>query len=378
MIRFLGSLLVFFAFGATKGLAASSSHASELHHFHVEEVVGGLSHPWSIVFLPDGEVLVSERPGRLRLIRDGRLESIPVRGLPRIDPNGQGGLLDLALHPDFAENRWLYFSYVDRTSAGFTTNMARGRYLDGRLTEVQVLFTAFPRSSGGRHFGGRIVFDAAGYVYLSIGDRGQMERAQDFSDHAGSIIRLHDDGRIPADNPFADEADMKPEIYATGTRNAQGMAMHPLSGEIWMQEHGPRGGDEVNRLIAGANYGWPKATHGIDYDGSTITPHTELPGMESPLWHWTPSIAPSGMLFYAGDMFPHWQNQLFIGALRGQLISRLETSQDETGQWQVQEVEQFFEGQSRIRDIRQAPDGSIWVLTDHNPGQVLRLIPVLP
>lgn len=349
---------------------------SDLYRLQLEVLAEGLEHPWALAFLPEGEVLISERPGRLRVFRDGQLQPDPVTGLPPIHPNGQGGLLDLVLHPDFERNRLIYFSYVDRDRQGFTTRVARARYRDGQLSDLQPVFTAEPRSSTGRHFGGRMVFDANTRLYISVGDRGDMDRAQDLNDHAGKIIRLLDDGTIPTDNPWVGEAGKRPEIYAYGTRNAQGMALHPVTGEVWVQEHGPRGGDEVNRIRAGLNYGWPRATHGVDYTGLSLTPHKALPGMESPLWHWTPSIAPSGMLFYTGELFPRWQGQLLVGALAGQLISRLEV----TGQgdaWQVVERERLLQSEGRIRDLRQAPDGSIWVLTDARRGHLLRLTPAV-
>lgn len=349
---------------------------SDLYRLQLDVLAEGLEHPWALVFLPEGEVLITERPGRLRVFRDGKLQPEPVSGLPPVHPNGQGGLLDLVLHPDFERNRLLYFSYVDRDRQGFTTRVARARYRDGQLSELQPVFTAEPRSNGGRHFGGRMVFDADGYLYISVGDRGEMDRAQNLNDHAGKIIRLRDDGSIPADNPWVGEAGQRPEIYAYGTRNAQGMALHPVTGDVWAQEHGPRGGDEVNRIRAGLNYGWPKATHGVDYTGLSLTPHKTLPGMESPLWHWTPSIAPSGMLFYTGELFPRWQGQLLIGALAGQLISRLEVTA-EGDAWQVVERERLLQSEGRIRDLQQAPDGSIWILTDARRGQLLRLTPAL-
>ncbi|SFX11607.1 PQQ-dependent sugar dehydrogenase [Marinospirillum alkaliphilum] len=348
---------------------------SDLYPLQVEQLTDGLENPWSLVFLPEGEVLITERPGRLRRLIDGQLMPQPVSGLPPVHPTGQGGLLDLALHPDFEQNRWLYFSYVDRNREGYTTRVARGVYRSGRLSAVEVIFTAEPRSSGGRHFGSRLVFDHEGYLYITIGDRGEMQRAQDPADHAGSVIRLHADGRIPDTNPGVLKSGWRPEIYAIGTRNAQGMALHPETGEVWLQEHGPRGGDEVNRIQAGLNYGWPEVTHGRNYTGTSITPHQHLPGMESPLWHWTPSIAPSGMMFYTGELFPAWQGQLLVGALAGRLISRLEVS-GSGDDWQVAEQERFFQVMNvRVRDVRQAPDGSIWVLTDDRNGQLLRLSP---
>lgn len=362
---------------ATSGIQTikTQQYSIELH-----KIADGLQHPWSIAFLPDGEILVTERAGRLRRIVDRQLLAEPVGGLPDIHAVGQGGLLDLALHPDFARNRWLYFSYTDRTPDGLTTNLARGRYENGTLTAVQRLFSASPRSDQGQHFSGRIVFNHLGYLYLSIGDRGEMQRAQERNDHAGSVIRLHDDGRIPDDNPWVGQPNIKPEIYSWGHRNIQGMTVHPTTGEIWATEHGARGGDEINRIQRGQNYGWPLVTHGVNYDGQPISAQTERADLVSPLLHWTPSIAPSGLTFYSGNDFPAWQGQLLSGALKDRLISRLSmTSSASNGQasgWQVKEQERFLQqfGQ-RIRDIRQAPDGSLWLLTDERNGQVLQLKP---
>ncbi|WP_409522445.1 PQQ-dependent sugar dehydrogenase [Nitrincola sp. MINF-07-Sa-05] len=341
----------------------------------LEIVADNLAHPWSIAFLPDGEVLVTERPGRLRRLVDDELLSEPVTGLPDVTASGQGGLLDLALHPEFADNRLLYFSYSDQTSAGMTTRVARARYESGQLQEVEPIFEALPRSSGGRHFAGRMVFDPDGYLYISVGDRGEMERAQNPSDHAGSIIRLNDDGSVPENNPFVDQSQVRDEIFTWGNRNPQGLTVHPQTGEVWSNEHGPRGGDEINLIRSGLNYGWPEVTHGINYTGFSITPHTELPGMESPLLHWTPSIAPSGIVFYTGSDFPLWQGQIFSGALRDKLISRVSVKETDEG-YLLQEEERFLQefGQ-RIRDIRQGPDGYLWLLTDENPGQIVRIKP---
>jgi len=371
--------------GSLAGLVlagAALSHASEsipidTHHYSLslDIVADNLAHPWSIVFLPDGEMLVSERPGRLRRILDGELLAEPVTGLPEVAASGQGGLLDLALHPEFSQNRLLYFSYSDQTPDGMTTRVDRARYEDGRLDKLEPVFEALPRSSGGRHFAGRLVFDHEGYLYISVGDRGEMARAQDPADHAGSIIRLNDDGTIPDDNPFVDQSEGRDEIYTWGNRNPQGLTVHPQTGEVWSNEHGPRGGDEINLIRSGLNYGWPEVTHGINYSGFSITPHNELPGMESPLLHWTPSIAPSGITFYTGSHFPLWQGQIFSGALRDRLISRVSVTETEEG-YHLHEEERFLQefGQ-RIRDIRQGPDGYLWLLTDENPGQVVRILP---
>jgi aldose sugar dehydrogenase len=299
------ALLALLIFGITAACTAETRFDTREHVVRMVEAADGLEHPWSMAFLPGGDMLITERPGRLRILRNGELLAEPVTGLPEIRASGQGGLLDLALHPDFESNRLLYFSYAAGHQRGITTHVARGRFEDDALHDVEVLFVAEPASGGGRHFGSRLLFDRDGYLYITVGDRGQMDRAQRLDDHAGTTIRLHDDGRIPEDNPFTGRDGVRPEIYTYGNRNAQGMALHPDTGDVWQNEHGPRGGDELNLIRAGVNYGWPVITHGIDYSGATIGEGiTEKEGMEQPVHHWTPSIAPSGMTFYSGDVFP--------------------------------------------------------------------------
>ena len=351
--------------------ASEQGSATDSAEYRVVPLTGGLSHPWALAFLPGGDILISERPGRLRIFRDGALLPDPVPGLPEIAATGQGGLLDLALHPDFDDNRWLYFTYAASVGPGVTTRLARARFEDDRLQDVEVLFTAEPASRGGRHFGSRIVFDGDGYVFLSVGDRGDMPRAQRLDDHAGSIIRLHDDGRIPEDNPFVGRADARPEIYAWGVRNPQGMALHPETGVLWEHEHGPRGGDEINIIEPGLNYGWPVISHGIDYSGAVIGEGIrEKEGMEQPLHHWTPSIAPSGMAFYRGDAFPGWEGDLLVGALAHRHLARLSLDHEAV----ISEVRMLEDQNRRIRDVR-VRDGVIYVLTDHDPGELLRIEP---
>jgi aldose sugar dehydrogenase len=356
--------------------AGAGEHGSAADtDYRAVTLAGGLAHPWAMVFLPDGDILISERPGRLRVFRDGALLREPVPGLPEITASGQGGLLDLALHPDFEDNRWLYFTYAASVGRGVTTRLARARFEGDRLHDVEVLFTAEPASRGGRHFGGRIVFDRDGYVFLSVGDRGDKPRAQRLDDHAGSIIRLHDDGRVPEDNPFVGRAGARPEIYAYGVRNPQGMTLHPETGMLWEHEHGPRGGDEINIIQRGLNYGWPVISHGIDYSGAVIGEGIrEKEGMEQPLYHWTPSIAPSGMAFYQGGAFAGWDGDLLVGALAHRHLARLILDDDHAVASEVR----MLEGQGRrIRDVR-VRDGLIYVLTDHDPGELLRIEPPGP
>lgn len=366
-------LTLIFVVAVTACRAADPANSGEEHAFRVVTMTRGLEHPWGLAFLPDGRRLVTERPGRLRLVAaDGTLDPQPVTGLPTIAIHGQGGLLDVALHPGFAENGLIYLSYAARGEGGVGTEVARGRLVDHRLENVEVLFRQQPKSSGGRHFGSRLVFDRQGYLYITLGDRGEQERAQKMDDLAGKIVRLHDDGRIPADNPFADRPGARPEIYSLGNRNVQGAALHPLTGELWAQEHGPQGGDEVNVIRAGRNYGWPVITYGVEYVvGTKIGEGTHKPGMEQPLHVWVPSIAPSGMAFYQGDRFPRWRGDLFVGALKDQMLVRLRFD----GEKRVEE-ERLLKGVlGRIRDVRAGPDGYLYLLTDSPDGVIARLEP---
>lgn len=344
---------------------------SELHDFRVTTVVAGLEHPWGLAFLPDGDMLVTERPGRLRTIHDGVLQPEPVPGLPEVAVAGQGGLLDVELHPDFSDNRWVYLSYAASGVGGYGTEVARGRYRDGRLEDIEVLFRAEPREPGGRHFGSRLVFDNDGYLYITLGDRGHMPNGQDLSTHTGSIIRVHDNGSVPRDNPFA--GGERPEIFTYGNRNVQGAALHPDTGILWAHEHGPQGGDELNIIEAGNNYGWPVITYGANYgSGTQIGEGTHKPGMEQPVWYWDPSIAPSGMTFYTGDRFPGWRNSVFIGALKYELLARLELD----GRRVVKEERMLEGAYGRIRAVEEGPDGNLYLLTDEGDGRLLRLQPV--
>ncbi len=342
------------------------------HDLRIVPVVSGLDHPWSLAFLPDGRMLVTERPGRLRIVREGRLEPEPVSGLPPIEERGQGGLLDVALHPRFAENGLVYLSYAGPGPGGVGTEVARGKLVGRRLENVEILFRMEPKSGARQHFGSRLVFDRQGYLYITLGDRGEMERAQRPGDHAGSVIRLHDDGRVPADNPFVGQKGWKPEKYTLGHRNMQGAALHPRTGELWTHEHGPQGGDEINVIRAGVNYGWPVITYGVNYvTGTKIGEGNRKPGMAQPVHYWTPSIAPSGMAFYTGDAFPRWRGDLFVGALRDEMVVRLRLDGE-----RVVVEERFLKGVlGRIRDVRQGPDGFLYLLTDEDDGALVRLEP---
>jgi glucose/arabinose dehydrogenase len=368
-------LLPFLA-GLTAALVACAQAVdtvkSDEHEFRVVTVVEGLQYPWGLAFLPDGRMLVTEREGRLRIIKDGKLDPQPVAGLPQIALHGQGGLLDVAHHPRFAENSLVYLAYAARGSDGVGTEVARGKLVGNRLENVQVIFRQQPKGGTGNHFGSRLVFDSAGMLYITLGDRGEMERAQKPDDHAGSVIRLHDDGRVPADNPFVGRAGWKPEKYTLGNRNIQGAALHPQTGMLWTHEHGPRGGDEVNVIRAGTNYGWPVITYGVNYGTRTrIGEGTAKPGMAQPLHYWVPSIAPSGMAFYTGEKFPRWRGDLFVGALKDQMLVRLKLD----GEKVVREERLLKDRLGRIRDVRVGPDGYVYLLTDEAAGVLARLEP---
>ena len=331
-----------------------------------------LEQPWAIAFLPDGRLLITERPGRLRLFAKGRLERAPVGGVPKVYAQVQGGLLDVCLHPRFADNRVLYLSYAAASQGGVATVVARAELAEsGGLRAVRPIFEALPRASGGLHFGSRIVFDRAGLMYVTTGERFQMQRAQDLGDLSGKVVRLKDDGSMPPDNPFVGRTGVRPEIFTYGHRNPQGIALHPDTGRIWLVEHGPRGGDELNLLAAGANYGWPLATHGIDYNGTKISDHKSLPGMKDPVRAWVPSISPCGLAFYTGDTFPGWKGSLFTGALSNRALFRIELDGDRY----VGEERLLVDRLPYIRDVRQGPDGLLYLVTYSDDGGLFRLEP---
>jgi glucose/arabinose dehydrogenase len=369
------ALLALAASPAGPALAQDRAEVSEQAAFRAVTLAKGLDHPWGMAFLPGGGILITERPGGLRLYSDGRLQPGAIQGSPQVAARGQGGLLDVALHPDFAQNRLVYLSYAGAGPGGAGTEVARARFDGTELTGLEVIFRAEPKTPGGAHYGSRLAFDREGRLYISLGDRrNYLEEAQNPANHLGSIIRLEDDGEVPGDNPFLGVEGSRPEIFSYGHRNVQGLALNPASGEIWAHEHGPRGGDEVNILKAGANFGWPAITYGIDYSGAIISDKTEAPGMEQPVVYWVPSIAPSGMAFYDGDLFSQWKGDLFVGALAGRHLRRLELQGDEvTGQ------EELLTGlRERIRDVRSGPDGYLYLLTDSGNGRLIRLEPISP
>ncbi len=346
---------------------------TEEHAVRIVAVTTGLDHPWSIAWLPDGRALVTERPGRLRILHpDGRVDPDPVAGLPAVVASGQGGLFDVAPHPDFASNGLVYLSYAAEGPDGVGTALARGRLAAQRLENVEVLFRQSPAGRTGRHFGGRIVFDGKGHVFLTLGERGEQDRAQRHDDHAGSVIRLLEDGQVPPDNPWVGQAGWKPEKYTLGNRNLQGAALHPQTGELWTNEHGPQGGDELNLVRAGANYGWPVITYGVEYGvGTKIGEGTQKPGMEQPVHFWVPSIGVSGLTFYTGERFPKWRGDAFVGSLKFGLLVRLRLDGG-----RVVHEERMLDGKyGRLRDVRTGPDGFLYLLTDESDGAVLRLEP---
>ena len=350
-------------------LTADTSHG----RVRVVTVAEGLEHPWGVAFLPDGRALVTERPGRLRIVgADGQL-SAPLAGVPAVSANGQGGLLDVQIDPEFAKNRLVYLSYAEPREGGNGTAVARGTLGERGLDDVQVIFRQDVTIDGRHHFGSRLVFDRGGRLFVTLGDRNsERNRAQTLDSHVGKVVRIERDGTVPADNPFVDRAGAKPEIWSYGHRNVQGAALHPVTGELWTNEHGPRGGDELNRTLAGLNYGWPKVTYGVQYSGKAISETATAPGIEPPVHYWVPSIATSGLLFYTGSRFPRWQGSGFVGGLASQRLARLEMDGN-----RVVGEEALLEGvlRQRVRDVEQGPDGAIYLLTDEYNGKLLRVEP---
>jgi aldose sugar dehydrogenase len=337
-------------------------------------VARGLANPWAVAFLPDGRFLITERVGRLRIVeRDGRLGE-PVAGLPAVDGGGQCGLLDVVLDPKFADNAWVYWSYAEAGDGGNGTAVARGKLQGNRLAEVQVIFRQLPKVSSQSHCGSRLTFARDGRLFVVLGDRfSRKDDAQTLDNHLGKVVRIEADGKVPADNPFVSTAGARPEIWSLGHRNMQGAALHPQTGELWATEHGPQGGDELNVVLAGRNYGWPLLTYGRNYGlGTRIGEEGPKAGFEQPLKHWVPvSVAPSGMAFLTSDRYPGWKGNLFVGTLRGQSLIRLELDGH-----RVLKEELLLTGmRSRMRDVRQGPDGWLYILTDSADGQLMRLTP---
>jgi len=353
-------------------LLADHAFADEHAGFEVETVAAGLEHPWSLVFLPDGRMLVSERPGRLRIVDRKGVVSAPVKGLPPIFSEGQGGLLGLLLDRNFSDNHVIYFSYSEPVDDKARTAVASGRLVNSRLEDLRVIFRQQPATNGKNHFGSRLVQMPDGTLFITLGERfDHMNEAQNISNTLGTIVRIHPNGSVPKDNPFVGRKNAKPEIWSYGHRNVQGAAIHPQSGALWIHEHGPRGGDEINIPLAGRNYGWPEASYGIHYWLIPIKDEHAEQGFEEPIYHWTPSIAPSGMFFYTGDLFPQWKGDLFIGALAARKVVVLELE----GERVTSESSILEDLNSRIRDLAQDSDGYIYLLTDEDDGKVIKLVP---
>jgi len=361
-------IIVYFFLISSISCAQDKSYVGSIEYSH-EVVVSGLSIPWGFVFLEDGSMLITEKQGELIHFNNGKKASIS--DLPSIKAQGQGGLLDIKLHPNYATNGWIYISYSSPEGDGDGANTAimRFKLQNNMAVDKKLLYKATPNTTKGQHFGSRIEFDNDGYMYFSIGDRGNRDvNPQNIELDGGKIYRLHDDGRIPDDNPFTGESNAKKAIYSYGHRNAQGMAKHPNTGKIWTHEHGPKGGDEINIIEAGKNYGWPLISYGINYNGTTFTENTSLPGMEQPLHYWVPSIAPSGMAFVTSDIYPGWKGNLLVGSLKFQYLNRCVLSNNK-----VIEEEKLIEDLGRVRTIRQGPDGYIYVGVE-NVG-IVKIIP---
>ena len=336
----------------------------------VAPFVSGLVNPWSIAFLPDGTMLVTEKPGRLRIVRNGTLDPTPVAGVPEVFTTGQGGLLEVSVHPRYAENHFVYLTYSKSGERGATTALARGTFDGKTLNQLKDLFVADNWAPGGVHFGSKLAWSRDGLLYMSIGERNDRKRAQDTNLHGGKILRLKDDGSVPPDNPFVGKAGFKPEIYTYGHRNVQGLAVHPETGELWANEHGPQGGDELNRIVAGKNYGWPIATYGREYTGEAIASPV-ADGVEQPVMFWVPSLGISGLTIYSGDRFPAWKGNFFVGALALMNVNRAVFN--DRGPWGREAL--FGTMRQRIRDVRQGPDGYLYLAVDAPAGGVLRVEP---
>ncbi len=382
MIRTSFTVALVGLFVSAAPASAQEVHRSAHHDYRVVTVADGLVHPWSIAFLPGGDILITERPGRLRIVRNGVLLPDPAPGVPAVLAQGQGGLLDVVPHPNFAQNRLLYLSFSKPVGDGTeaTTAVVRGRFENDRLTDVEEIFEAVSRGRG--HYGCRLAFDGIGFLFLTVGDRqaspsGDLEAhpAQDLTNHHGTVIRLHDDGRVPADNPFVGRDGALPEIWTYGHRNSQGLAINLATGDVWATEHGPQGGDELNLIRPGLNYGWPVIGFGVNYrTGATIHEGTHREGMEQPVHVWVPSIGIAGLLVYTGDRFPEWRGNLFAGGMVGEQLARLVMEGP-----RVVHEETLVHGLGRIRDVRQGPDGYIYLAIDDRrdgPTPVVRLEPV--
>ena len=374
MRRFAALLLLATAPAAVHAQDAISTEQARIK---VSTIAEGLDHPWGIAFLSDGSMLVTEKSGALRRVDKNGTLGKPIAGVPEVDARDQGGLLDITLHPNFAQNRLLYLSFSEPGESGNSTAVAQAQLSEDhrQLNDLRVIFSQKPKLDSTMHFGSRIVFDREGRIYVGLGERSHeqfREQAQDLNSHLGKVVRLNEDGSIPPDNPFVGRNDALPEIWSYGHRNIQAAALHPDSGTFWEIEHGPKGGDEVNIPQAGKNYGWPVVSHGVNYDGTPVgSGKKDAPGMEDPIYTWTPVIAPSGMIFYSGNAFPEWKGDLFVGGLRATALVRLELD----GEKVVGEERLLTDLDYRIRDVTESPEGDIVVITDEDNGSIIRISP---
>ncbi len=345
------------------------------HDIEITTFAKGLNQPWGMKFLPDGRLLVTEKAGRLRIIDASGTVSKPIDGVPTVNSKGQGGLLDVALDPNYADNQTIYFSYakLENDENQSRTAVAKAQLQGNTLNNVKQIWQQAQLHRAGYHYGSRLVFDPNGYLFITLGDRGKKEEVQDLSTHFGKVVRIDTNGKPAPDNPFINKANALPDIYSYGHRNIQGAFLHPQSGVLWINEHGPRGGDEINMVQAGRNYGWPVITYGINYNGTPITDKTTMEGMEQPIHYWDPSIATSGMLIYTGNAFPHWHGDIFTGALKLMHLNRVKL--DANDKVQVEE-RLLLEQKQRIRAIEQGPKGHIYVATDNAEGQIFKISPI--
>jgi glucose/arabinose dehydrogenase len=342
---------------------------SEKLKFTVDTLTDKLDNPWGIAFLPDGRILVTEKKGEIRIIKDGKLLEEKIENVPAVYDHGQGGLLDIIVHPDYANNGWIYLSYAKPGEGGGGTTIARTKLNGNAFTDVQDLFSAKPFVDSEVHFGSRIVFDGQGHIFFSSGERGTKENAQNLGNHLGKVLRLNEDGTVPTDNPFVNTAGAKPEIWSYGHRNPQGLVYDKATGELWDAEHGPKGGDELNKVEKGKNYGWPVITYGINYDGTPITDITAKEGMEQPVWYWVPSIATCGLTQVTSDKYPNWKNNFIVGALAQTHIARVEVSNGK-----YVKHEKLLDKVGRVRMVTQGPDGYVYIATQ-SPGMLLKIVP---
>lgn len=368
------SVAALFTLFATTACSSQPNADTQDTRFRVETVAEQLNFPWSLAFLPDGSYLVAERGGKLQHLTANGQRRAEITGLPaHLQSGGQGGLFDVTLAPDFSRTRHIYIAFAGAGEGGRNTEVMRAQLdVNARtLRNLTPIFKAEKKVGGGQHFGGRMLFGADGKLYITLGDRNIRDQAQNVTNHIGTLVRLNADGSIPADNPTFDAANAAPGVYSYGHRNMQGIALHPVTKAVWTHEHGPRGGDEINLAKAGANYGWPIVTHGREYSGFSITDKTTAEGIEPPVLNWTPSIAPSGMAFYTGKHFPRWQNNMFVGALAGQHLRRVVIEDNKV----IEQEELLTDLRERIRDVRNGPDGYLYLLTDSDEGRLLRVVP---